>query len=75
MSAVMQDDASEESMVNSAKAAVKQPVSEEQRRQVLDLRRRHSLREVAEASLPRAECVYLQRAGGANECASPTPSL
>lgn len=50
MSAVMQDDASEESMVNSAKAAVKQPVSEEQRRQVLDLRRRHSLREVAEAT-------------------------
>lgn len=50
MNAVMQGDASEESMVNPAKVAVKQPVSEAQRRQVLDLRRRHSLREVAEAT-------------------------
>ena len=50
MNAVMQDDAPRITMVNPAKAAVKQPVSEEQRRQVLDLRRRHSLREVAEAT-------------------------
>lgn len=50
MNAVMQDYAQGEAMVNSAKAAVKQPVSDERRRQVLDLRRRHSLREVAEAT-------------------------
>ena len=50
MNAVMQDDAPRKTMVNPAKVAVKQPVSDEQRRQVLDLRRRHSLREVAEAT-------------------------
>lgn len=50
MNAVMQDDAPRKAMVNPANVAVKQPVSEAQRRQVLDLRRRHSLREVAEAT-------------------------
>ena len=36
--------------MDSKKITVKQPVSDEKRRQVLDLRRRHSLREVAEAT-------------------------